>query len=90
MTKAQIGMILADYDAASRDFRKAAKRVDELKAQIRLMTLKQGIYGEMTYAEGTPREILDQAAAKTALITAGLPVPMIMTQAPIIAKPTVK
>lgn len=86
-TKAQIGMLLAEYDAVNRDFRKSAKRLDELKVQIRALSLKQGPYGEMTFAEGTPREILDQAAAKDALIKAGLPVPVVMTQPPLIIKP---
>jgi hypothetical protein len=90
MTKAQIGLLLADADAAARDFRKAAKRNDELKAAVRALNLKPGTYGDVTFAEGTPREILDQPAAKDALTRAGLPIPTVMTQPPLIIKPVVK
>lgn len=89
-TKAQIGMILADYDAAIRDQRKAEKRAAELKAEIRELSLKDGAYGAMTYALGTPREILDQPKAREVLKAAGIPVPTTMTAAPIVVKPIVK
>ena len=90
MTKAQIGMILADYDAAIRDQRKAEKRAAELKAEIRTLALKDGAYGSMTFALGTPREILDQPKARETLKAAGLDVPTTMTTAPIVVKPVVK
>jgi hypothetical protein len=86
-TKAQIGLILADYDAAIRDQRKAEKRAAELKAEIRDMSLKDGTYGTMTYALGTPREILDQPKARELLKAAGVPVPTTMTTAPLVIKP---
>lgn len=89
-TKAQIGMILADYDAAIRDQRKAEKRAAELKAEIRDLDLKEGTYGAMTFGYGTPREILDQPRAKEALKAAGLEVPTTMTTAPLVVKPVVK
>lgn len=89
-TKAQIGLLLADYDAAIRDQRKAEKRANELKAEIRDLALKDGTYGTMTYALGTPREILDQQAAKEKLKAAGIDIPMAMTTAPIIVKPLVR
>lgn len=89
-TKAQIGLILADYDAAIRDQRKAEKRAAELKAEIRDLELKDGTYGTMTYALGTPREILDQPAAREALKAAGLKIPTTMTTAPIVVKPVIK
>jgi hypothetical protein len=89
-TKAQIGLILADYDAAIRDQRKAEKRATELKAEIRDLKLKDGTYGTMTYALGTPREILDQQRAKELLKGADIPVPTAMTTAPIVVKPIVK
>lgn len=89
-TKAQIGMILAAYDAAIRDQRKAEKQAAELKAEIRQLNLKDGTYGTMTYALGTPREILDQPAAREALKAAGLTVPTTMTAAPLVVKPVVR
>ena len=92
-TKAQkstrIGMLLADYDARSRELRKLAKVVDELKEQIRGEALAEGAYGDFTYAEGTPREILDQKEATARLKAAGLEVPKVMTSAPIVVKPKV-
>lgn len=90
MTKVQIGMILADYDAAIRDQRKAEKRAAELKAEIRKLNLKDGAYGAMTFAYGTPREILDQPKAREVLKAAGLTVPTQMTSAPLVVKPIVK
>lgn len=89
-TKAQIGMILAEYDAAVRDERKAGKRAAELKAEIRELNLKEGAYGEMTFAYGTPREILDQPKAKEMIKAAGLDVPTTMTTAPLVVKPLIK
>jgi hypothetical protein len=89
-TKTQIGMMLADYDAAIRDQRKAEKRAAELKAEIRELNLKDGTYGTMTFALGTPREILDQPKAREVLKAAGIPIPTAMTTAPIVVKPIVK
>lgn len=89
-TKTQIGMILADYDAAIRDQRKAEKRAAELKAEIRDLNLKDGPYGTMTFALGTPREILDQPKTREVLKAHGIPVPTQMTTAPIVVKPIVK
>jgi hypothetical protein len=89
-TKTQIGMMLADYDAAIRDQRKAEKRAAELKAEIRELNLKDGTYGAMTFALGTPREILDQPKAREVLKAAGIPIPTAMTTAPIVVKPVVK
>jgi hypothetical protein len=89
-TKTQIGMMLADYDAAIRDQRKAEKRAAELKAEIRELNLKDGTYGTMTFALGTPREILDQPKAREVLKAAGIPIPTAFTTAPIVVKPIVK
>jgi hypothetical protein len=89
-TKAQIGLILADYDAAIRDQRKAEKRAAELKAEIRELNLKDGPYGTMTFAYGTPREILDQPKARELLKAADIPVPTQLTSAPLVVKPIVK
>lgn len=86
-TKASIGLVLAELDAATRDFRKQEKRVQELKAEVRDMGLKDGTYGSMTYATGTAREILDQPKAREALKAAGIAIPTTMTTPPIIVKP---
>lgn len=82
---ARVGMLLAEYDAKSRELRKLTSVVDDLKTQIRAEST--GTYGEWTYAEGTPREILDQPAAKEALTRAGIVIPKKMTDAPIVVKP---
>jgi hypothetical protein len=89
-TKIQIGLILADYDAAIRDQRKAEKRAAELKAEIRELDLKEGAYGPMTFAYGTPREILDQPKARELLKAHDIEVPTTMTSAPLVVKPVVK
>jgi hypothetical protein len=90
ITKAQIGRLLADYDAANNDRLKAEKRADELKAQIRDLDPKEGAYGDMTFSWGKPREILDQPKAREIIKAAGLKVPVTMTTAPIVVKPVVK
>lgn len=89
-TKAQIGMILADLDATARDFRKTARRLDELKAEVRAMDLTPGRFGEVDFSYGTPREILDQKAAKDMLTKLGKPIPTVMTEAPLVVKQVVK
>lgn len=85
-TKAQkttrVGMLLAEYDARSRELRKLAKDVDALKEQIR--EIEPGTYGDWIRSQGTPREILDQAQAKILLTDAGLDIPTKMTDAPVI------
>lgn len=83
--RTRIAMLLADYDARSRELRKLAKAVDEMKAQIK--EIDPGAYGDFTLSRGTPREILDQRAAKDALTKAGLPIPTTMTDAPIVVSP---
>lgn len=90
MTKAQIGLLLAEYDAAARDFRKGAKRLDELKAKVKALDLAHGTYGDVIYSTGTPREILDQQGAKDALTRAGLPIPTLMTNPSIVVKPVAR
>lgn len=85
-TKAQkttrVAMLLADYDAQSRALRKLTKAVDELKEAVK--AIEPGTFGDWTYAHGTPREILDQPAARAALKEAGIEVPTKMTDAPIV------
>jgi hypothetical protein len=80
--KTRIGMLLADYDARSRELRKLLKDVDALKVQVR--EVPAGTYGEWTRSEGTPREIVDQAAVKREYVERGEIMPMKMTEAPII------
>lgn len=84
--KSRISMLLADYDARSRELRKLVKEVDTLKTQIR-DDVPVGTYGEWIRSEGTPREILDQPAARKALTDANLPIPMIMTAPPVVVTP---
>lgn len=87
--KSRISMLLAHYDAASRELHKLAKEVDGLKEQIKT-DVPAGTYGDWVRAEGTPREILDQAEAKNMLTRAGLAVPTKMTDAPVIVTPVAK
>lgn len=86
--KTRIGMLLADYDNRSKQLRKDIKIVDGLKEQIR--DIPGGKYGDWELSEGTPREILDQAAVKREFATRGIPLPMAMTSAPIVVKPVTK
>lgn len=85
----RISMLLADYSARASELRKLTTIVDGLKEQVRAVYEVEGngTFGEWTLAEGTPREILDQAEAKNALTRAGLVVPMRTTTAPMIVKP---
>lgn len=91
-TKAQrasrVSLLLAEYDAESSALRKSEKRVKDLKAQIRA-EVEPGTYGEWMLAHGTPREIMDQAAAKNALTEHGIPVPMVMTMPPLVVSAAV-
>jgi hypothetical protein len=85
-TKAQkatrVGMLLADLDARTRELNKLTATVKDLKEQVRAEG--PGTYGDWTYTAGTPREILDQKAAKNLLTEAGIVVPKQMTEAPIV------
>jgi hypothetical protein len=105
-THAQIALLLADYNAAANDKKKAEKREKELRAEIDALDLDERTYGEWSYALGTPREILNQPAVRqlvevygksasvlAAIKAAKLPVPVVPTQftkAPIIVKPVIK
>lgn len=89
-THAQIALLLAQYDAAQRDKRKAEKAEKELKEQIEALNLVERTYGDWSYALGTPREILDQREARKALTDRGIKVPTVFTKAPIVVKPVVK
>jgi hypothetical protein len=80
--KTRISMLLADYDARSRELRKLAKDVEALKDQVK--EVAPGTYGDFVLSTGTPREILDQAAAKLTLTSNGLEIPTKMTDPPVI------
>lgn len=79
--RTRIAMLLADYDARSRELRKLAKDVDSLKAQVR--EIEPGTYGDWVRGTGTPREIPDAAAIKAAYAERGEPIPTKMTEAPV-------
>lgn len=86
--KTRIGHLLADYDNRSKELRKLVKIVDGLKEQVR--EIPDGKYGDWERSEGTPREILDQAAVKREYAARGDALPMTMTSAPIVVKPVTK
>jgi hypothetical protein len=106
MTKVAIGRLLADYDAAVHDQRKAENRASDLKAEIRALNLAVGTYGEMSFSYGTQSERLDQQKIKDIVTALGsstevvalakklkLPAPVIPTflaAAPLVVKPIVK
>jgi hypothetical protein len=83
--RTRIGMLLADYDARSRELRKLQSIVKGLKEQIE--EIPEGTYGEWVRSHGTPREIVDQAAIKAKFTELGEPLPMKMTAAPILVLP---
>jgi hypothetical protein len=71
-------MLLADYDARSRELRKLAKTWESLKEQVKKE--KPGTYGDWVLGTGTPREIVDSAAVKKAYADRGDPMPTKMTE----------
>lgn len=83
--RSRISLLLADYDARSRELRKLTKIVDGLKEQVK--ELDPGTYGEWMLATGTPREMLDQAEARKMMEAAGMVVPTKMSAAPAIVTP---
>lgn len=80
--RTRIALLLADYDARSRELRKLVKIVDGLKEQIR--EIDPGTYGDWQRSDGTPREIMDQAAVKQDYAERGVPLPVKVTDAPIV------
>jgi hypothetical protein len=88
-TKAQKARRLSDalarYDELSKAKNKIDKDLKDLKAQLKAET--PDTYGDWVLATGTPREILDQPAARKALTDNGIPVPMTTTEAPIVVRP---
>ena len=87
--KTRIGMLLADFHARNAELSKLNAIVKGMKAQIR-EEVEPGAYGDMVFAYGNPREILDQPAARKRLIDAGIEVPMTTTEAPINVTPKIK
>lgn len=79
--RTRISMLLADYDARSRELRKLAKDVESLKEQVK--EIEPGTYGDWILGTGTPREITDQAAVKQAYAERGEKMPTKMTEAPV-------
>jgi hypothetical protein len=79
---ARVGQLLAEYDAETAAQRKAETRVKELKALVD--EIDSGTYGDWILSRGTPREILDQPAAKDIITKAGQVVPTKMTRPPLV------
>jgi len=84
---ARVSMLLADYDARVRELRKLEKDVDSLKEQVR--EIEPGTYGDWVREDGTPREIMDQAAVKEDYHKRRVEVPMTTTRPPIVVRPAV-
>lgn len=87
--RTRISMLLADYANRAADLRKQAKIVDGLKEQIRT-EVAPGTYNDWAMSFGTPREILDQPAARKLITDLGAEVPMKTTDAPIVVTAVVK
>jgi hypothetical protein len=83
--RTRISMLLADYDARSKELRKLHKIVEGLKEQVR--EIAPGAYGDWELSEGTPREVLDQAAVRKLYAEQGLQLPVTMTKPSMIVKP---
>lgn len=83
--KTRIGMLLADYDARSREYRKLGKDVAALKEQIG--EIDSGAYGDWILSRGTPREIMDQRAVKDDYTRRGETMPTTITNPSIVVAP---
>ncbi len=79
--------ILGMLDARQRELNKLAAEVKQLKAQAK--EIPPGTYVDWIRAEGTPREILDQAAVRADYQERGVPLPMKTTDAPVVITPKV-
>jgi hypothetical protein len=78
--RTRIALLLADFDARNRELRKLTKIVEGLKEQVK--EIDPGTYGDWQRSDGTPREILDQAAVRQDYAERGVPLPMKVTDAP--------
>jgi len=83
--RSRISALIADYDARSRELNKLTTIVKGLKEQVR--EIEPGTYGDFVLGHGTPREIMDQQAARKLLTENGITVPMTTTQAPLTVNP---
>jgi len=79
---ARVSALLAEFDARTRERNKLDTIVRGLKEQVK--EIDPGTYGDWVRAEGTPREIMDQPAARELLTANGLTVPVKMTDPPIV------
>lgn len=83
--KARVSLLLADYDARSREVRKLSKDVEAMKDQLK--EIDPGAYGDWILSRGTPREIMDQKAVKDDYTRRGEIMPTKVTDAPIVVAP---
>lgn len=83
--RTRIGMLLADYANRSEELRKLRKIVEGLKEQV--AEVDPGTYGDWIRGEGTPREVLDQAAVRRDYAERGVPLPTFTTAAPVVVTP---
>lgn len=79
---ARISMLLAEFDARSKELNKLQGIVKTLKEQVREIT--PDTYGEWVRAEGTPRSVLDQAAVRADYAERGVELPTKLTDPPIV------
>lgn len=82
---ARVGSLLAEFDSVNGQLRKLEKMAKDLKEQVR--EIEPGAYGEWVLSHGTPREILDQRAARELIKGLGAVVPTTMTEAPLVVRP---
>ncbi len=83
--KSRLSALLADFDARNRELNKLMTIVKGLKEQVR--EIDPGPYGDWVLAHGTAREMFDQREARRLLTEAGIEVPMVMSQAPMVVTP---
>lgn len=85
-TIAEIEMLLAAYEAAQSDKRKAEKLAKDLAAEIKALSLKERVYGSMSFALSNGREILNQPEARRLLTEHGIKIPTTETEPSIVVK----
>lgn len=81
----RISMLLAEFDARSRELNKLQAIVKGLKEQVK--ELPPDTYGDWVLGHGTPREIMDQQAVRKDYLERNVPMPTKMTEAPIVITP---
>jgi hypothetical protein len=81
----RVSMLLADFDARSKELNKLQAIVKGLKAQV--AEIEVGTYGEWIRTEGTPRNMLDQPAVLADYAARGVEPPMKLTKAPVQVTP---